>query len=92
MTFALVITLVAIVGQVGGSALGIRLTGRSKGDATVIRCGMNGSGAVELVVAGVVIQLSDDLPAGGIITVLLCCYLMAIPNPLKWKKTSGFLG
>jgi Kef-type K+ transport system membrane component KefB len=66
--FALAITLAAIVGKLVGSGFGARLAGLPASEATIIGIGMNGRGAVELVVASVVINLSNQLLADGVIS------------------------
>jgi Kef-type K+ transport system membrane component KefB len=62
------ITIVAIAGKLIGCGLGAALSGYSRHQSTIIGFGMNGRGAVELVVATVVVQLSDQLMATGVIT------------------------
>lgn len=66
--FALAITLVAIVGKLVGCGLGARMAGMNSSEATIIGIGMNGRGAVELVVASVVIKLGNQLLADGVIS------------------------
>jgi Kef-type K+ transport system membrane component KefB len=65
---AAVITIAAIVGKFVGSGLGARLFGHTPRESVIIGYGMNGRGAVELVVAAVVIELSNDLLASGVIS------------------------
>jgi Kef-type K+ transport system membrane component KefB len=67
VVFAIVITIAAIVGKFLGCGLGAKLVGLSTSESVVIGVGMNGRGAVELVVASVVINLSDQLLAQGVI-------------------------
>ena len=66
-----VLTVVAILGKVIGAGLAIRLLGRTTGEALVVGVGMNGRGAVELVIASVVLTLSDELAAAGVLTLPL---------------------
>jgi len=66
--FALIITLAAIAGKLLGCGLGARIAGLPSAEATIIGIGMNGRGAVELVVASVVINLSNQLLAEGVIS------------------------
>ncbi len=68
VVFAVVITLVAIVGKLLGCGCGAKLAGLSNSEAGIIGIGMNGRGAVELVVASVVINLSNQLLAKGVIS------------------------
>ncbi len=65
--FALLIFLVAVVGKVVGSGLGLAVCGFSFWESTIVGFGMNGRGAVELVVATVVTTLSKQLMASGVI-------------------------
>ncbi len=96
--FATVITLAAIIGKVVGSSVGVRLSGLGKGESLVIGLGMNGRGAVELVVATVVIKLSDKLIADGTIVdpllttnqfsaLVLMAFITTLLTPilLKWS-------
>lgn len=69
--FTTAITLVAIIGKVVGCGLGASLCGQSSWGSAIIGFGMNGRGAVELIVAVLVIKLSDQLMVDGIITELL---------------------
>ena len=66
--FALFILLVAVVGKVVGCGLGLAVCGFSFWESTIVGFGMNGRGAVELVVATVVTALSKQLMASGVIT------------------------
>ena len=67
LLFATVVTLVAIAGKLGGCGLGLYLFKRNFWEAVVVGFGMNGRGAVELVIASVFLKLSDDLIAQGAI-------------------------
>ncbi|MDY6851532.1 MAG: cation:proton antiporter [Thermodesulfobacteriota bacterium] len=64
---ALLLTLAAIIGKLAGSGLAVRLLGSSNWESTVVGLGMNSRGAVELVMATVVIELSNELTASGAI-------------------------
>jgi Kef-type K+ transport system membrane component KefB len=68
VVFAFVITLVAILGKFLGCGFGAKFVGLSTSESVVIGVGMNGRGAVELVVASVVINLSNQLLAQGVIS------------------------
>ena len=59
--FVAALILVAIFGKVSGCAGAARLVGLAPKESLLIGLGMNGRGAVELVVATVVIKLSDEL-------------------------------
>ncbi|MBU0730325.1 MAG: cation:proton antiporter [Proteobacteria bacterium] len=65
--FASAITLVAVFGKVAGCFAGVRLFGRTSRESLLIGYGMNGRGAVELVIAAIVISLSNELMAKGLI-------------------------
>ncbi len=67
ITFALALTLVAIVGKLIGCGVGAKMTGYNNWQSLVIGFGMNGRGAVEMVVASVVLALGNDLLDQGII-------------------------
>jgi Kef-type K+ transport system membrane component KefB len=59
--FSLLLIIVAIVGKLVGCGLGAALFGYNPWESAIIGFGMNGRGAVELVIATVVINLSDQL-------------------------------
>ena len=59
--FTLAITLIAILGKFIGCGAGAYLYGHKFWGSAIIGCGMNGRGAVEMVVAAVVIKLSNRL-------------------------------
>jgi Kef-type K+ transport system membrane component KefB len=64
----LAMTFVAIVGKVMGCALGAALLGHNRRQSMIIGFGMNGRGAVELVLVAVVVQLSAQLMASSTIS------------------------
>jgi len=51
--------LIAIIGKILGCGLGAYLYGQSLWESAIIGSGMNGRGAVEMVIAAVVIELSS---------------------------------
>ncbi len=59
--FALSITAVAILGKLIGCGLGYAIFKRNYWESVIVGFGMNGRGAVEIVVASVIIKLSDEL-------------------------------
>ena len=61
------IFIVAVMGKLIGSGLGGVISGHSIRQSVILGFGMNGRGAVELVVAAVVIKLSNELMANGTI-------------------------
>jgi Kef-type K+ transport system membrane component KefB len=66
--FATVLTLVAILGKLIGCGLGMALFGHRLWASAIVGFGMNGRGAVELVVATIVVNLSNALMATKSIT------------------------
>jgi len=66
--FAAAITVTAILGKLVGCGVGSLAFRYSMRESAVIGFGMNGRGAVELVVIAVVIGLSDELMARGVIS------------------------
>lgn len=66
--FAAVLTVAAVLGKLIGAGAGAALFGYGPRESMVIGFGMNGRGAVELVVATVIINLSNDLMQSNVIT------------------------
>ena len=66
--FTLFLTLMAIIGKVIGCGLGGMAFRYNVRESFIIGLGMNGRGAVELVVATVVLGLSDGLMADNVIS------------------------
>ena len=94
--FTITITLIAIMGKILGCGLGAYLYGQSLWQSVIIGSGMNGRGAVEMVVAAVVIKLSDRLLNDNTITealltqdqfsALICmAFITTIIAPLSLK-------
>lgn len=94
----IVITFVAVVGKVIGAGFPLMLFGHSRWEAVVVGFGMNGRGAVELVIASVVLRLGRTLMEAGTIQAPLltqeqfsALVLMAFattlmaPITLKWS-------
>jgi Kef-type K+ transport system membrane component KefB len=65
--FAAAITITAIFGKLVGCGLGALSFRYSMRESAIIGFGMNGRGAVELVIVAVVIELSDELLTHGTI-------------------------
>jgi Kef-type K+ transport system membrane component KefB len=63
IVFALAITFIAIAGKLIGCGLGYMAFKGTFWESAIVGFGMNGRGAVEMVVASVVIKLSDELGA-----------------------------
>jgi Kef-type K+ transport system membrane component KefB len=66
--FMLVLTAMAVLGKFVGCGLGLAAFGHNRWESAIVGFGMNGRGAVELVIASVVIRLSNDMMAGGAIS------------------------
>jgi Kef-type K+ transport system membrane component KefB len=102
--FSAVLILVAVVGKLVGCGAGAAAFGYNFWESTIIGFGMNGRGAVELVVATVVLKLSDELMAtkvigdplltqdqfSGLVLMAFVTTLMA-PITLKWAVTKTCL-
>jgi Kef-type K+ transport system membrane component KefB len=77
---SIAITVTAIIGKLIGSGLGLAVFRRNIWESAIVGFGMNGRGAVELVVASVILKLSNDLLASGaFITTLMA------PFTLRWS-------
>jgi Kef-type K+ transport system membrane component KefB len=63
--FALAITAAAIIGKLVGCGLGYAFFKRNYWESLIVGFGMNGRGAVEIVVASVVLKLSNELLAAS---------------------------
>ncbi|MFQ5480537.1 MAG: cation:proton antiporter [Thermodesulfobacteriota bacterium] len=62
------VTIIAMVGKVFGCAAGGYAAGLGRMESFIVGFGMNGRGAVELIVAAVALKLSGELTAAGKIT------------------------
>lgn len=100
--FILALILAAIVGKLLGCGMAVRPFGYSGWESAVVGFGMNGRGAVELVVAAVVLAHSNELLSAGIITaplltdiqftaLVLMAFVTTIMAPLglKWAIDTG---
>ncbi len=100
ISFALVLTLMAIIGKLAGCGLGYALFKRNYWESVIVGFGMNGRGAVEIVVATVVLKLSSDLLSSNVISeplltnnqfsaLILMAFIttMMAPITLKWSVT-----
>jgi Kef-type K+ transport system membrane component KefB len=96
--FAAIITIAAILGKLVGCGVGALAFRFSMRESAIIGFGMNGRGAVELVIVAVVIGLSNDLMAQGVINeplltqnqisaLVLMAFIttMLAPLMLKWS-------
>jgi len=103
--FSVIIILAALLGKLVGCGLGAALFGYNFRESSIIGLGMNGRGAVELVVATVVLRLSDQLLAKNVIAEPLltteqfsALVLMAFvttfmaPISLRWAVTRTCTG
>jgi Kef-type K+ transport system membrane component KefB len=98
--FTSVLIVVATLGKLFGCGLGASIFKYSFWESTIIGFGMNGRGAVELVVASIVLKLSDELLLTKVITdplltqdqfsaLVLMAFVttMIAPISLKWGVT-----
>jgi Kef-type K+ transport system membrane component KefB len=96
--FAVIVTLAAIIGKFLGCGLGLYPFRRNFWESTVVAFGMNGRGAVELVIASVFLKVSNDLMAADTITdplitdnqfsaLILMAFITTLiaPISLKWS-------
>ena len=68
ISFCLVLIITTILGKLIGCGLGAKAFKYNMRESFVIVLGMNGRGAVELVVATVVLGLSEDLMSANLIS------------------------
>ena len=100
IAFSLVLILAAIMGKLLGCGLGASLFKYSFWESTIIGFGMNGRGAVELVVAIVVMKLSSELMNAKVISeplltnnqfsaLVLMAFITTLiaPFTMKWAVT-----
>jgi Kef-type K+ transport system membrane component KefB len=96
--FALVLTLMAVIGKIAGCGLGYAVFRRNFWESAIVGFGMNGRGAVEIVVASVVLKLSDELMSSGAVSdplltqdqfsaLILMAFITTLiaPITLKWS-------
>lgn len=99
--FTLVLTLIAILGKIVGCGLGGLSFRYNIRESFIIGLGMNGRGAVELVVATIVLELSNELISNNVITdplltqdqfsaLILMAFITTFiaPISLKWAVTN----
>jgi Kef-type K+ transport system membrane component KefB len=102
ISFALVLTLVAIIGKMAGCGLGYSFFKRNYWESIIVGFGMNGRGAVEIVVASVVLKLSSELMSSHVISeplltnnqfsaLILMAFITTLMAPLtlKWSITKA---
>lgn len=102
IVFATVLTLVAIIGKLVGCGLGYVIFRRHFWESAIIGFGMNGRGAVEIVVATVVLKLSEELVSTQVISeplltrdqfsaLILMAFITTLiaPLTLKWSVTKA---
>ncbi|MGD9022506.1 MAG: cation:proton antiporter [Deltaproteobacteria bacterium] len=100
--FALLLIFVAVAGKLAGSGLGLIAFRRNPWELAIVGFGMNGRGAVELVVASVVLTLSQDLMNSGTIgeplltndqfsALVLMAFITTLlaPISLRWAVQRG---
>jgi Kef-type K+ transport system membrane component KefB len=97
IVFSSVLILMAVIGKVIGCGLGYAVFRRRVWESAIIGFGMNGRGAVEVVVASVILKLSSDLISSGVIAeplltqgqfsaLILMAFITTLiaPLTLKW--------
>jgi Kef-type K+ transport system membrane component KefB len=100
LIFSLMLIITAILGKLVGCGLGAALFRYNFWESAIIGFGMNGRGAVELVVATVVLEISNNLMAQNIISeplltsdqfsaLVLMAFITTIiaPISMKWAVT-----
>ncbi|MFC1849954.1 cation:proton antiporter [candidate division CSSED10-310 bacterium] len=96
MLFTLALIFVAVASKLVGSGLGAALFRRNFWDSVVVGFGMNGRGAVEMVIAVVVINLSNELMKANTISeplltetqfsaLILMAFITTLMAPLTLK-------
>jgi Kef-type K+ transport system membrane component KefB len=98
LLFAAVLTVAAVVGKLAGCGLGYSAFKPHFGESLIVGFGMNGRGAVEMVVASLVLKLSNELLETGVIgeplltkdqfsALILMAFIttMIAPMTLKWS-------
>jgi len=104
LLFTFVLIVVAVLGKLVGCGLGASIFRFGFWESTIIGFGMNGRGAVELVVATVVLKLSDKLMDAKIVSdplltehqfsaLVLMAFVTTLiaPISLKWSVTKTCL-
>jgi len=102
--FTISLICVAVIGKLVGSGLGLFFFRRNPWELAIVGFGMNGRGAVELVVASVVITLSQQLITSGTISeplltqdqfsaLVLMAFVTTLiaPISLRWAVQRGCL-
>jgi Kef-type K+ transport system membrane component KefB len=96
--FSFILITIAVIGKVIGCGLGYAVFRRKLWESAIIGFGMNGRGAVEIVVASVILKLSNDLMLSGAIAdplltqaqfsaLILMAFVTTLiaPLTLKWS-------
>lgn len=104
VVFAVILVCVAVIGKLVGSGLGLFYFRRSPWELAIVGFGMNGRGAVELVVASLVLALSGQLMESGAISeplltqdqfaaLVLMAFVTTLMAPicLRWAVQRGCL-
>ena len=102
LAFAFALTLMAVIGKLLGCGLGYAVFRRNFWESIIVGFGMNGRGAVEIVVASVVLKLSEELMSSGHVleplltqdqfsALILMAFIttMIAPLTLKWAVTKA---
>ncbi|MBU0761466.1 MAG: cation:proton antiporter [Candidatus Altiarchaeota archaeon] len=85
LPFLTLILVVAVFGKFTGSYIGCILSGLKKSEGVVVSAGMNGRGAVELILVSVGVELGILTPE--IVTVLVSmAFITTFMTPIAFKK------
>jgi Kef-type K+ transport system membrane component KefB len=98
--FTLAVTGAAIVGKLLGCGIGYAIFSRKFWESAIVGFGMNGRGAVEVIIASVVLKLSNSLMASGKITeplltqtqfsaLILMAFITTLMAPLTLRWSVG---
>lgn len=98
IAFTAVLTVMAVLGKLVGCGLGLSIFRRNLWESAVVGFGMNGRGAVEIVIASVVLRLSNELMSSGAVAeplltedqfsaLILMAFVTTLMAPitLKWS-------
>jgi Kef-type K+ transport system membrane component KefB len=96
--FSFILITMAVIGKVIGCGLGYAVFRKKLWESAIVGFGMNGRGAIEIVVASVILKLSNDLMLSGTITdplltqpqfsaLILMAFVTTLiaPLTLKWS-------
>ena len=90
--FCYVVIIAACIGKIVGCSLGARISGLSRGESLSVGVGMNGRGAVELVLAGVGLEygvITHDLFSIIVVMAFVTTILTPIGLKMMARNISG---